>query len=99
MAGVAVATVRAEEATAVPPETVAVAIASGTIIVRGIVVPVNSWELFIILTRPKQVSTGGSCVATDVQMVIVAFQCNIAVAVLGVAVLTFPVNQVDTCSS
>ena len=42
MAGVAVATVRAEEATAVPPETVAVAIASGTIIVRGIVVPVNS---------------------------------------------------------
>ena len=95
VAAVVVATVWAEEATVLVPE--ATGVVSGTInVLVDIVVAVKRRELLIVLDIPKRVSTGVACVATEANTVVVAFIGNLEVAVFGVAVLAFPVKQVDT---
>ena len=96
-AGVAVAAVRAEVATVAVPEAANAAKVSSTINRWvDIVFPVNSGKLLTVLPPPKRVSTGVACVATEANTVLVAFGGNVEATVLGVAVLTFPVKQVDT---
>ena len=95
-AGAAVAAIWGEAKTVAVPEAAA-APESGTITRRfAIVVAVDCGELLIVLLPPKRVATGVACVAAEANTAIVAFRGNIEVAVLGVAVLTFPVKQVDT---
>ena len=59
-----------------------------------VVVAIYRWE-FLATVMPKRVANV-SREATDVKAIVVALWCNVEVAVLGVAVLTFPVKQVDT---
>ena len=95
-AAVVVAAVREEVATVAPSEA-AEAVSSGTIMeLQTIVVAVESGELLVVLPATKRVSAGVASVATEANTVVVAFIGNVETVVLGVAVLTFPVKQVDT---
>ena len=95
-AAVVVAAVREEVATVAPSEA-AEAVSSGTIMeLQTIVVAVESGELLVVLPATKRVSAGVASVATEANTILVAFVGNVETAVLGVAVLTFPVKQVDT---
>ena len=97
VANVAVATVRGEgTAAAAPPEATTAPVNCAVDSRPSIVVAVKSCELLTAMQLHKQLAIGVSCVATDVKTVLVAFVDNVEVAVLGVAVLTFPVKQVDT---